>query len=266
MGTNDASLSMKRAAWALVIMLMLGGMMVLPARAQEADELLLAVRRDFGYGGGSQIQGLFTLEASGPADLASVTFYIDETAIGEALQPPFKIQFNTDDYAPGLHTLVASGETAEGRTLTSRVRSFEFLSSGEAWSKVQSVLLGTFGLVGIVIVLIVVVQFVPAWIGRKKPAASGAPLTYGMLGGAICPKCHRPFPIHWWGLNAGFQKYDRCDHCGRWSLVSRATAEQLRAAEAAGRAAGQPEIAGEAQSAEARLKKQLEESRYQDEL
>ena len=44
----------------------------LPASAQAA--LQLTVHKTFGFDNGSQIQGSFRLDASGPANLASVTF------------------------------------------------------------------------------------------------------------------------------------------------------------------------------------------------
>src|SRR3990172_9905812 len=68
----------------------------LPAWAQ--DRLTLTVRRDWGYGNGSQIQGHFSIEAVGPENLTAVVFKIDEIVVAEVTQPPFKIQFVTDNY------------------------------------------------------------------------------------------------------------------------------------------------------------------------
>ncbi|MEK7312663.1 MAG: Ig-like domain-containing protein, partial [Chloroflexota bacterium] len=75
---------------------------------------MLSVRRDWGFGGGSQIQGLFTMEATGPGNLVSVTFKIDSTVVGEVTSSPFKIRFDTDDYLTGWHTLTAVGKTIDG--------------------------------------------------------------------------------------------------------------------------------------------------------
>lgn len=235
--------------------------------AQEAEEVNLAVRRDFGFGNGSQIQGLFTLEASGPADLASVAFKIDDRVIGEVASAPFKLQFDTDDYPAGWHDLTAVGTTRDGRALSSNARRFEFVSADYGWAVVQQMLLGFGGFLAVLIVLMIALPYLPALLGKKKPVPSGAPRHYGLLGGAICPKCHRPFAIHWWGPNAGIlQKYDRCDHCGRWSLVRRANPEQLAAAEAAELAAAQPQTPAGDPTPEETLKRQLDESRYVDKV
>jgi len=234
------------------------------ATAQDSDELSLAVHRDWGFGGGDQIQGLFTLEASGPRDLVSVTFKIDGAALGEITSPPFKIQFDTDDYPPGWHDLTAVGQASDGRALTSTARRFEFVTADVAWAYVQRLLLGLGGLAGAIMAIVLVAQYAPALLGKKKGTSPGAHSSYGLLGAAICPKCHRPFPIHWWGLNAGFtHKYDRCEHCGKWSRVRRATPDQLATAESAlaqpGRSSAEP-------TPDEILKRQLDDSRYRDEV
>ncbi len=71
----------------------------------------------------------------------------------------------------------------------------------------------------------------------------------------------KPFGMHIWGLNALGGKYDRCDHCGKWSIVRRASPSALAAAEAADApAASVP--AGEA--AKERERRQLDDTRYSD--
>ena len=65
----------------------------LPAFAQT-DELTLFVRRNFGYGGGDQIQGSFRMEATGPSDLANVTFKVDDQIVSTVASAPFKVNFN----------------------------------------------------------------------------------------------------------------------------------------------------------------------------
>lgn len=233
--------------------------------AQDSDKLTLAIHRDWGFGGGSQIQGLFTLEATGPADLVSVTFKVDDAIIGEVTSPPFKIQFDTDDYPTGWHDLTAIGKTSDNRTFISNARRFEFVAADYAWAFVQRIMLGLGGFLGALMVIMFVVQYLPGLLGKRQPMPLGAPRRYGLNGGAICPKCNRPFAIHWWSFNAGFnQKYDRCDHCGKWSLVKRASHEQLAVAEVAERAMAQPEIPAAVLTPEEALKRQLDESRYVD--
>ncbi len=232
-----------------------------PARAD--DGLTLTLRRDWGYGNGSQIQGHFSLHVTGPADLASVTFLIDDQPIGASAQAPFTLSFVTDNYPPGWHTLRASGQTAAGNMLSSATRRFQFVTSDQASSGLGQILFGMLGLLGGVLVVVIGSQVLLARLGHKTTVALGAPRRYGLMGGAVCPKCHRPFAIHWWGLNAGFRKYDRCDHCGQWSLIGRLSAQQLAAAEAEELKPAQPEPLAAATAAE-QLKRQLDDSRYLD--
>lgn len=235
--------------------------------AQDTDELMLSVHRDWGFGSGSQIQGLFTLEATGPGSLTSVTFKIDGAVIGEAAAPPFKIQFKTDDYPAGWHDLTAVGATSDGRTLTSSTRRFEFVAAEYAWGRAQRLMIGVGGAVMALALFGVAVQFLPSLFGKRKSALPpGAPRAYGLKGGAVCPKCRRPYSIHLLSFNLFARVLDRCDHCGRWSLVRRASPGELRAAETAELARSLPEAPVTAETPEEKLRRQLEESRFVDDL
>jgi len=91
-----------------------------PVLAQETNELNLRLSRDWGYSSGSgKIQGLFTLTASSPENLERVVFYIDDQIIGEATESPFRYQFDTDNYPLGVHTIMATGVTSDGREVIS---------------------------------------------------------------------------------------------------------------------------------------------------
>ena len=92
----------------------------------------------------------------------------------------------------------------------------------------------------------------------------GTPRNYGHYGGAICPKCERPFSRHIYGLNLGFHKYDRCPYCGKWSLVRRASREELEAAEAAEIKAAQEGAFKPEKSEEQELRQDIEDSRFED--
>lgn len=250
-------MEMKRRSrsWSWVLVVLAWAALVAGAPGQD-DELTLYVRRNFGYGGGSQIQGNFRFEVEGPADLVSVTYRVDEAVVATTTEPPFRIDFETDAYPHGWHDLTATGETADGRTLVSATRRFEFVSAEAGWQAAGqmggTILLG----VGAVIAVLVVVQY---WlVGRDRKAGRRG---YGLMGGAICPKCGKPFGIHLWGLNALAGKFDRCDHCGKWSIVRRASPEALAAAEAADAPAATgsaPEVALE------RERRQLDDTRYSD--
>src|SRR5574341_1722158 len=232
-----------------------------PVWAQDTG-LTLSVHRNVGYSGGSQIRGSFRMEVTGPDNLTSVTFKVDDQEIGTVTTPPFRINFNTTSYPLGWHDLSAVGQTADGRTLTSNVRRFEFVSSDEEWAAVGTIIIPLFGLLGMVLLIALGVPLLLTLTGRKTTMPLGAPRQYGITGGTICPKCGRPFAIHWWGLNAGLQKFDRCDHCGRWSLVRRVSAEQLREAEAAELQMAQPETPIPELSPEEKLRQQLDDARF----
>lgn len=236
------------------------GASALPAWAQ--DQLTLTVRRDWGYSNGSQIQGHFSMEAVSPENLTAVVFKIDEAVVAEVTREPFKVQFVTDDYPPGWHNLIAEGRTSDGRTLTSAARRFEFVSGAEAWAGAQRIIVSVLGAVMVVMSIVLTLQFVATRTGSRKRLPLAAPRRYGIAGGTICPKCQRPFALHWWSFNVGFQKFDRCEHCGRWSLVRRMSQDQLTRAEAAETRLALPEMPAPELSAEEKFKRQLDESRF----
>ena len=92
----------------------------------------------------------------------------------------------------------------------------------------------------------------------------GSPRDYGMGGGAICPKCHRPFQLALFELKFGLgTKIVRCPFCGKVSLVRRASLDELRAAEAAELADAQPTPVQEKSEAE-KLQDLIEQSRFTD--
>ena len=72
-----------------------------------------------------------------------------------------------------------------------------------------------------------------------------------------------PYTRHMLAPNLFTGKLERCPHCGIWAVVPRAGSEALEAAEArlAG-SGGAPEMAAE--SAEEKLERQLDESRFDD--
>ncbi|HEY4724007.1 MAG TPA: hypothetical protein VII92_19290 [Anaerolineae bacterium] len=222
----------------------------------------MTVRRDWGYGNGSRIQGHFSMEAVGPANLTAVVFKIDEAIVAEVTRPPFKVQFVTDEYSPGWHTLIAVGKTSDGRTLTSAPRRFEFVSGAEAWAGAQRLIVSVLGAVTVVMAVVLALQFVATRTGSQKRLPLGAPRRYGIAGGTICPKCQRPFALHWWSFNGGLQKFDRCEHCGQWSLARHMSHDQLTRAEAAEARLALPETPAPELNAEEKFQRQLDESRF----
>jgi len=237
-----------------------------PALAQTAA-LTLSVSKTFGFNNGSQIQGNFRLTASGPANLASVTFTLDGQPLGQVSTPPFTFELNTDNFAPGWHTVGASGRTADGQTLNAADRRYEFLSAAAAQAATMGIIVPVLAVVGVALVVGLGLQLLVVLRGGKNRSALplGAHRDYGLVGGAICPKCQRPFAMHWWGLNAlPSQKYDRCDHCGKWSLVRRASPAQLAQAEAAELQYAQPTAPQLELSPEEKLRRDLDASRFDE--
>lgn len=245
----------RKISRALFILLVLAsGVQV--ARAQDDSAgLRLRLRRDFGYGSGAQIQGRFSLIVDGTEELAHVTFFIDDAPIGEDQEAPFRLVFNTGGYDLGWHTLHAVGRTSDGRELTSNTLQRQFVS-------------GNSSLIIVVAVVLLVVGFrtVSHFVTRDK--TSGAKKGYGMYGGAICPRCGRPFSRHWWAPNLIAGKFDRCPSCGKWHFSTRATPQMLASAERFAHEldaeAEQEVTVDEGRHGEASLHKRLEESRYED--
>jgi hypothetical protein len=254
---------MANGRWRIVWLCALCALCGSSIASAQSDELTLYVRRNFGYGGGSRIQGSFRMEVEGPADLAAVTFKVDEAVVATVTAPPFRVDFETGDYGLGWHDLTATAITRDGRTLTSNTRRFEFVSAEEGWRVGGQIAGMVFGGVAVIFVFVMALQLFIA--RRAGPVPLGARRNYGWLGGAVCPKCGRPFPLHIWSLNAVGGKFDRCDHCGKWSLVRRATPQALAAAEAAEVAPGGASIPITQPSPEERLRKQLDDTRFTDE-
>lgn len=236
----------------------------LPALAQAQAELSLRLSKDFGYSSGTgKMQGTFSMKASGPDNLSRVVFYIDGKQIGEVSQSPFNLQFNTDNYALGVHTLSATGYTTSGEELQSNEIKAEFVTASQGW---QAALKIAIPIIVVAFGAMLLSALIPALTGRGKKSSLplGAARNYGSLGGAICPKCGRPYSRHIWGMNLMVGKLDRCPYCGKWSIARRATPQELKMAEEAELQMAQNESQVPAQSEEEKLRRELDNSRYRD--
>ena len=250
---------MKKFRIALVFALLASLLSWATVFAQE-ESLTLQLTRDFGYGGlNGDIQGAFSLKATGPANLKRVDFYIDEKKIGEVSAAPFKIQFVTDDYSAGVHSFSAVGTTLDGQQLNSQKITANFVSKSDAGKGTFQILLPilviTFG-------AILITAVVPLVMGRKTISLEPGTKRNYPIGGGICPKCARPFAFHMFGINLIGAKYDRCPYCGKWSIVKHVSIAQLHKAELAELVniqAQVPEI-----SEEEKLKQDLENSKFQN--
>jgi hypothetical protein len=250
---------MKKIRISLIIGTILILMSVTAVLAQ-ATELTLKMSRDWGYGGfNGDIQGLFSMKITGPADLVKVIFFIDEASIGEVTQAPFNLQFNTDNYPNGAHVMSAIGYSSNGQEYHSNVITGNFVPASEgnkaALGMVVPVLVIVFG----AILLSFVIPLVTGR-GKIQELPLGAERKYG-LGGGICQKCHRPFALPLFSMNLGLSKFARCPYCGKWSFVRIQSMAKLREAEQAelewGRA-DVPEV-----TEDEKLRKELDDSKYQ---
>jgi len=255
----------------VLIVLAVFALAAMPVWAQE-EGLSISVSKQFGYNMGSQIQGTFKIRVRGPDDLAVVTFLLDGESLGEATAAPFDWSFKTDEYAPGWHEITAVGKTSGGQTLTTRTLSFQFVSADAAGKGMIQIIVP---ILVLVVIATVATGLFPMLSGRRKPSTPydptsytpSEPRSYGLLGAALCPKCGHPFGMHWWGLNISLVgKYDRCPHCGKWSMVRRATREALSEAEAAEYADHTAATPRPTLSTGEKLREQLDDSRFTDRI
>jgi hypothetical protein len=227
----------------------------------QSEELVLTMSRDWGYGGfNNDIQGLFSMHISGPDTLVKVEFHIDDLKIGEDNEFPFALQFTTDDHPLGLHALSAIGSTSDGQILDSNIITANFVSASEGTDAAIKIAGPILGIALLAILLSVGVPLIVTR-GKRESLPLGEERNYGIRGGGICPKCHRPFVIHLWGMNLGLSKYDRCPYCGKWSVIRVRSIAKLREAEKAELAwakAEAPQL-----SEEEKQRKDLDDSKYQ---
>lgn len=235
-----------------------------PAMAQ--DGYRVNVNKEFGFANGSQIRGDFSISLIGEtANIASVTFQIDGEELAVVDQAPFTTQFKTQSHPDGEHQLGAVLTFNDGTTESVAARRFMFLSAEEERGAMKDILLPLLAVVLGLMVLGLGAQFLT---GRGKPAGGPEPGTarsYGFAGGSICPKCKRPTPRHLFGVNLVVGKLDRCENCGKWSIMRAYPIDELRAAEAAEIKAGQAKGPAAEKSEEDKLREMLDESRYTDE-
>lgn len=243
-------MNIKKLAFIILALLVL--VIARPVFAQGND-LVLHLSRDFGYAGFSNdIEGLYTLSVDGPENLVRVVFYIDEQVMSTIESAPFRYQFSTKSYAPGEHHLVAVGTTADGQELRSNEFVRVFLSAEESNGKIVGLVIPLLVAVGAIAVLSIVL---PSLFGRGKPQIG----KYGISGGAVCPKCGLPFPIHFFSFHAGLKHLERCPHCRRWVWARPANKQALATAEARWR--GDEKVAT-SETEEDRVRRQIDDSRY----
>lgn len=244
--------------------LVISVLLSLVASSTHQQQLQIQLSRNWGFSSGTgKIQGTFSIRTTGPGNLRHVSFYLDEQNIGEVNEPPFTLQFATDDYPDGVHEIRAIGFTDNGVELISNIIRVEFVPPGEGLQSAMNIIIPIAVVVLVAVGLAVGVPLIFTR-GRVESLPPGAPRNYGAHGGAICPKCGRPFSRHIYGLNLGIRKFDRCPYCGKWSLVRRASKEELAAAEAAEIESAQAGAYEPRLIEKEQLQRDLEDSRYED--
>ena len=241
------------------VLILACALLALPATAQAQDDapiLTLSLHRIFGYGGlGGTIQGNISLRASGPDTLRSVRFYIDGELAGEDQEAPFRIQFNTDNFEPGTHQITAVGALENGEEITSNQITSRFLSGEQAFKSITAILIP-------VLLVSFLVSALPLISGKgkgKRPSGE-----YGPAGAAVCGRCQLPFSRRLFSINLAGRKLERCPHCGKVGLVRRASAGETAEAETRLRADHNEGGLKPVQAGPERLRRQLEDSKFED--
>lgn len=233
---------------------LLAGTLAAPRAAAQEGALVLRITRTFGYGFGSDIQGSFALTAEGPADLVRVRFYVDESLLADDPEAPFRAQLHTGDFPMGIHSLWAEGDRSGGGGLVSNSIEANFVSASAGWDMAGSMLAPVLIVVGLAMGVSVLFTAVS---GRRY-----RPGVYGSAGGAVCPRCSLPMSRNWFSPNFGRGKLERCPHCGKWSVVGRASTQALSEAEVRLGNAGMPPR--DTRTAAEDLKRKIDDSRFTD--
>jgi hypothetical protein len=250
---------MKKNSTAILIAILVSLIMISAASAQ-GEEFTLGLSRDFGSSGfNGDIQGTFTVKASGPANLERVQFFLDDALLGEDSESPFAIQFITDNYTTGAHVFSAVGFTTDGKQIGLKTISAVFVSKEEGLAASLKMVVPILAVVFGAMAISAITSMVKVRKGKKLPA--GAARSYS-FGGGICPKCKRPFGFQLLGIHMFGRQLTPCPHCGKWSVVKRATMGELHAAELAELDAEKMQIYDAPD--EEKIRKELDESKYQN--
>ena len=227
---------MKKRIFMLFVLAMVFALSYSAVLAQDSPYTLRIVR-DWGYGNGADINGRMSLSVKGDQDqIQQVTFFIGGEVMASVAAAPFKHQFDTNNFEPGLHRLTAEVKTTTGETYTTNGLVSNFVEKGEANQSMLKILL----LLGGIAVVSIGIQFLMQKNATKNPKYDeNGRVQYGVWGGAVCPSCGQPFNRSFLGINLVGVRLERCPHCGKLVAARRATPEQLEAADRKSR----PEIA-----------------------
>lgn len=255
----------KSIFYSLLLVALLLVLFCTPVLAQTPESPLyrLNVNRDFGYGNGADIKGMFSLRIVGSDDLVSVTYLIDGEPMAVVNESPYTFQFNTSQYPFGVHELTAEVTNNVGKVFTTPARHMNFVSAEQQAAGMKNIV-GPI-LVGLVGIMIIIGLAQSLMMRKRNP--DGIPLgterNYGFAGGSICGHCGRPTPRHIWGINIVVGKFDRCENCGKWSVMRAVPYEILRAAEITEKASVSEKPMFTEKSDEEKLRELVDKSKYE---
>ena len=155
----------------------------------------------------------------------------------------------------------AIGYTSDNQVLHSNIVNANFVSASEGTNAAVKMI----GPILVVVLAAILLSVgIPAIVtrGKKENLPLGEARNYGLRGGGICPKCHRPFALHFWGVKLGFSKLDRCPYCGKWSIVRAQSSLKLHNAEKAELEWSKADVRETTE--EEKLRKDIDNSRYQN--
>ncbi len=246
----------------LIIATLVIALLFFPTVVQAQTDLRLNIDKIIGYGMGNQIAGTFNIAVIGSEEqISAVNFLIDGESMGEVTQAPYKMTFDTKNYSKGEHQFAAEVTFKDGSTVTVGPSLYIIPTADEQRSGMMRIIVPV---LGIILAAVLFINVIPMLTNRRKTGsiAPGAARNYGLAGGAICPKCKRPTPRHMWGLNMVAGKLDRCENCGRWSIMRAAPIDVLRAAEQAELEQEKASAVAPEKSEEEKLRELLDKSKY----
>ncbi|NLA80219.1 MAG: hypothetical protein GX853_05675 [Chloroflexi bacterium] len=199
-----------------------------PAFAQDEDYRLI-LKREWGVGIPGSVQGHMSLTVTGNLqEVKTVQYVMDDTEMITVPGTNVKHRFNTDDYPSGTHSFYALITFNDGQTVRSNTINIRFLAKAEAGKINRNIFLG----IGVLTVLILLLTFLINKRKSKQNQQSDQAVTdSGLYGAAICPKCGKVFKRTIAGLNLVTHRYEPCPHCGKWSMTTRASKEEIEALE-----------------------------------
>lgn len=213
----------KKSRITFILLVFFLGLSTSLVNAQGESSWTINLRRNWGYGAGSNIQGSMTLSLSG--DLVSITrveFFIDDQLLSDQNEAPFSFSFNTDNYEEGVHELHARVYTKNGEVISVGPSIYNFLSSADAMNT-------TFQLIGVILGITLLGMAISYFVSSRN--RSSGERAVGPLGLAVCKRCGQAFPRSIFGFNLVAGKFERCPHCGKWQLTRRASAAEIEQAE-----------------------------------